>query len=574
MSNLSDARPVVPTDHLSLARANLRSHGIYLGDLPRNRNDPIWSQLTLPPISLTIPQLIVLKNYILRPTTTDFSYGDDEFSNSPVSGLRGCLDNIPDVSLDEALITAKYSVIHALKDTFPHAAEIMRGMIERHRYYIRERLLSSTGQRIREEYALAIRLYTLKETTEDPISLYRLMNRDLNNPSRNTELLANYLLYMKILIKGLRALGKAGGYYISNSAYRYMMLQGNELLQSKYDNYRSCFRAGEYITLAAFTSVSLDRHVASTFGDMLVYELREVVGVRLDSLSMYPMEKELLLIPPCVFRIEECVIDENGLLKVGMVHVRQQGATYLSDNADGEIFVDREAKLSPDATTPNPLVLGIKYSFLETFLQSSQSELSRQSQSCLNVANILRQTYQPPEGLSICEQLLEAGINDAVGKPTWYICYASQDNFVTLVDSIRASLEGFYGNAKAKEVILWIDLFSRSLDSYSNDATVTINIEVLSDVFKCVEHALLIADTWEEPTVIRMPARVLEVALCKRENMNLEVTTGKAQRERLSKIIAQSETLEIWSLLCAPRIAQLWLIAKQLVSYVDTFLPG
>jgi hypothetical protein len=137
MSNLSDARPVVPTDHLSLARANLRSHGIYLGDLPRNRNDPIWSQLTLPPISLTIPQLIVLKNYILRPTTTDFSYGDDEFSNSPVSGLRGCLDNIPDVSLDEALITAKYSVIHALKDTFPHAAEFLRVFIYRHIYTCR-----------------------------------------------------------------------------------------------------------------------------------------------------------------------------------------------------------------------------------------------------------------------------------------------------------------------------------------------------------------------------------------------------------------------------------------------------
>jgi hypothetical protein len=103
------------------------------------------------------------------------------------------------------------------------------------------------------DFALAIRFYTLDE----PISLYKSMNAQLNSVSRSTDSLSNYFMYMKLLIRGLRAMGNAGYYKIVNCAYRGLRVEGNSLLQTKYDNYRSCFRSGELLTMAGFTTVTL-----------------------------------------------------------------------------------------------------------------------------------------------------------------------------------------------------------------------------------------------------------------------------------------------------------------------------
>jgi hypothetical protein len=324
-----------PVDALSDARAKVRSHGLCLGNIPRNLNDPIWSELRLDPISLSLPQLIALRSYIMYPNKTDFASGTEPFSKSGVSELQNCLDSVADVSVKEALITAERAFIKAPANTTANAADVMEAMIDNHRQQICP-LVTSLG--ISEEHCLAVRLYTLKKTNEDPIAIYEPINRELNNSSRSRELLSYYYLYMRILIKGLRSMQKAGHYRVEDMAYRGLKIQGNRVLQSKYDHYQSCFTEGSLLTMAGFTSVSLNIDIAENevFCDKLIYELLDVTGVDLSMVSRY-QERELLLIPPCVFRIEGTRMD-NEKLVVTMRHIRQTGANYLSGTDTDEDY--------------------------------------------------------------------------------------------------------------------------------------------------------------------------------------------------------------------------------------------
>jgi hypothetical protein len=71
--------------------------------------------------------------------------------------------------------------------------------------------------------------------------------------------------------------------------------------------------------------------MSSVFTDMLVYKIVEATGVDICQLSEYPEESGLLLIPPCVFSIEGSEMID-GLLVVTLRHIRQHGASYLSED--------------------------------------------------------------------------------------------------------------------------------------------------------------------------------------------------------------------------------------------------
>jgi hypothetical protein len=328
-NNSSDAGRAQPVDNLSRARGKLRAQGLFLGDLPRDHNDRMWTTLKKRPYLLSAPELMVLKVYILNPTMTDLSCGTEEFSKSTVSELQNCLDLVPDATLMEALITADTAFVKVLSTTAPNAENTMKAMIEDHKQKVVTLLDTVNGN---EDHALAARLYTLK----DPIALYWPMNKQLNSPMRSRELISNYVLYMRLLIQSLRTMGKNGKYFIANKAYRGLIIARDEGLQKKYDNYQTCFPPGKLLTMAAFTSVSLVKEIAESteFSDKLVYELTEVTGVRMSHISQYPDEAELLLIPPCVFEIENVSKKDNDRLVVSLKHIRQPGASYLLDPDD------------------------------------------------------------------------------------------------------------------------------------------------------------------------------------------------------------------------------------------------
>jgi hypothetical protein len=123
--------------------------------------------------------------------------------------------------------------------------------------------------------------------------------------------------------------GMSKQWSLENIAYRGLKIAGNTDLQFKYDNYHSAFVVGKFLSMAAFTSLTMNRAVAMKFADRLLYEIQEVMGADISHLSRYPEEKELLLIPPCVFLILAVRMEKDWLI-VTLQHFRQKGATYLS----------------------------------------------------------------------------------------------------------------------------------------------------------------------------------------------------------------------------------------------------
>jgi hypothetical protein len=134
MNKSSDAHAVratsSPSDSLSVTRNILKDHGIYLGDLPRDPNDPIWVEMSRPPLNLSVPALDTLRSYILSLNIVDDSFGGEEFTRSPVGLLLNCLDDVPDVLLDDALITHERALVKAFSTTSPHAELLIRKLID------------------------------------------------------------------------------------------------------------------------------------------------------------------------------------------------------------------------------------------------------------------------------------------------------------------------------------------------------------------------------------------------------------------------------------------------------------
>jgi hypothetical protein len=153
-NNSSDAGRAQPVDNLSRARGKLRAQGLFLGDLPRDHNDRMWTTLKKRPYLLSAPELMVLKVYILNPTMTDLSCGTEEFSKSTVSELQNCLDLVPDATLMEALITADTAFVKVLSTTAPNAENTMKAMIEDHKQKVVTLLDTVNGN---EDHALAAR---------------------------------------------------------------------------------------------------------------------------------------------------------------------------------------------------------------------------------------------------------------------------------------------------------------------------------------------------------------------------------------------------------------------------------
>jgi hypothetical protein len=164
---------------------------------------------------------------------------------------------------------------------------------------------------------LSIRLYTFGSQR---VKFYPWINGPFHGSKRELHMLRNQLPYVRLLIRSLRALGRATGFY-RGVVYRGAELHPGSYLQEVYDNYiaqnaRNGLVNGRILRFPIFTSTSMSRQVAEdSFTGHVVYviSLNHDVGVNIADVSYFRSEGEVLLVPPASFVIRDLQMDKGTL---------------------------------------------------------------------------------------------------------------------------------------------------------------------------------------------------------------------------------------------------------------------
>jgi hypothetical protein len=269
---------------------------------------------------MSLAEIFAIKRLKMSLTSAELEVVGEDFSSSPAHSLTSCLDAVPDVTVLQSLIGPGPCLYNFLnKDTSLHVSKTMIETIVT--CQLKELTDLPIKPSIDIELLLAIRLYTLKF----PIPFYQYINQVLNSVYRAE--LADILPYMRLLTTALYAM-EACGYGTSTQAYRGVKTSNCPALKAKFDDDRNAFSADSLITFAGFTSVTRVASQAEPFAESFFFHFLEVRGVDISTISAFPTEKELLVIPPAVFRVGgSCLV--NGQLTVPLTHVEQAGASYL-----------------------------------------------------------------------------------------------------------------------------------------------------------------------------------------------------------------------------------------------------
>jgi hypothetical protein len=324
-----EAEPTV-ADVLTSAQAILKKNGFPLELLPKLSDDKVWAEIENR-YKMTLPQIMALKKHVdlqrrlQSPTTNAIpELTDEDFSASPVASLTNCLQFISNVTVLESLIGTGNCLFDLLPAVEPStradiSKDLITSVVATHRQVLVD---AAVRPDMDIELLLAIRMYTVKE----PIPFYDYMNRVLNSPNRDG--LSNIAPYMKLLIKALHAMDDCG-YGVTTQAYRGVKIRPGSVLEDKFNNSETVFVPQQLITFAGFTSVTTVASEAQNFGDIFFFHFLSVRGVDISSVSAFPREMELLVIPPAVFRVGgACKV--HGSLTVPLTHVEQENACYLS----------------------------------------------------------------------------------------------------------------------------------------------------------------------------------------------------------------------------------------------------
>jgi hypothetical protein len=212
---------------------------------------------------------------------------EDISFNQSLSHLLLCCDTVPDVSLEHAI----------LGNGTNHGSNCLRGQVVRGSCtedYIRSLISinrnelqdlpmtptilgSPTNVHITLEHLLAIRMYTFGN---DRFKLYVAVNAPFYDPNRTTDSLANQLPFVRLLIRSLRALGRATKFETGITVYRGASVENSPYLQQVYDSFlnntsNNNLRPGILFRFPSFTSTSTDiQEAMAQFGDDFVYEIR------------------------------------------------------------------------------------------------------------------------------------------------------------------------------------------------------------------------------------------------------------------------------------------------------------
>jgi hypothetical protein len=308
----------------------LRQHGMTVESLPLLTDNDGWKMLK-DDLQLTTGQIMALRKLVSTAVVTlTRDVVNEEFSMGPVGELQNCLDYAADVTVMQAILGPGRCVFDLFPDVEPSSGysvtrEAVKAMILTHQDWLLENSPIPFGI-VSLELQLILRIYTAKF----PFPLFQYVNRCLNCTDRNVRL-AEIAPFTKLAVFALRAMETAG-YVKTVPGYRGMIVEGNRGLQTNYDNYASAYNIGKLITFSAFTSVSLEDTVADAFGDKIFFHFIAVRGIDVSGLSAFPEERELIMIPPVVFRVIG-TFKLKGQLIINAELVNQPGATYLSSAA-------------------------------------------------------------------------------------------------------------------------------------------------------------------------------------------------------------------------------------------------
>jgi hypothetical protein len=323
-SNSSSSSAVATEDDIlasAMAVLNINGHPVSL--LPELSDTEGWTEIRTD-YKMTLVQVRALKKYIQSqqqpsPAKPKPNGVEDDFSFSPASGLKDCLQLTPDVTVLESLVEPGNCLLNLLE---PPTRAAMKALIEStvatHRHILVAQALKPN---IDIELLLAIRLYTL----QNPIPFFDYVNSVLNSPQRAG--LSNVAPFMKLLIKGLHAMDDCG-YGVTAQAYRGVNVKPGSALETKYNQCDTVFAPQQLITFAGFTSVTTEASQVKNFGAYFFFHFLSVRGIDISSISAFPQEQELLVIPPAVFRVGGA-FKLDGRLTVPLTHVEQENACYL-----------------------------------------------------------------------------------------------------------------------------------------------------------------------------------------------------------------------------------------------------
>jgi TPR repeat protein len=319
-SNSSSSSAVATEDDIlasAMAVLNINGHPVSL--LPELSDTEGWTEIKTD-YKMTLVQVRALKKYIQSqqqpsPAKAKPNGVEDDFSFLPASGLNDCLQLTPDVSVLESLVGPGNCLLNILEPPTRIAVEaLIESTVATHRHILVAQALKPN---IDIELLLAIRLYTL----QDPIPIFDYVNSVLNSPQRAG--LSNVAPFMKLLIKGLYAMDDCG-YGVTAQASRGVNVKPGSALETKYNQCDSVFAPQQLITFAGFTSGTTEASQVKNFGANFFFH-----GIDISSISAFPQEKELVVIPPAVFRVGGA-FKVDGRLTVPLTHVEQETTSYLS----------------------------------------------------------------------------------------------------------------------------------------------------------------------------------------------------------------------------------------------------
>jgi TPR repeat protein len=373
---------------LASAISILENNDIALELLPPKSDTEGWKEITAT-LGLSFAQTLALKKHtdvqtqVLTAQTATRAPSrempkppkppeatEEDFSLSSASALKDCLQLLPDATVIESLVGPG----HCLSNMLPTSAGITHqqilDIVNFHREAIRAIAVKPD---IDVELLVVIRLYTI----QSPIPFYHYVNKVLNSPDRTG--LENIAPFMRLLIRALHAMEDTG-YGFTGQAYRGVKIGDCTALQAKYDNHEIVFRPESLITFASFTSVTRESRQVQNFGEeyghSIFFHFLSVRGIDVSSVSMYPEEAEILVIPPAVFRVGgSCKLYRK--LTVPLTQVEQEGASYLRRAATAVVPVSREVRLlsGSDATVPSPVsILQILSDHYNMVMRGSRSD--------------------------------------------------------------------------------------------------------------------------------------------------------------------------------------------------------
>jgi len=151
---------------------------------------------------------------------------------------------------------------------------------------------------ITDDEAAAIHLYTAQWKPNGDKSLYCVLNKILRDPKRTN--VDKFFPYLRLLYEGISKLTP-----VSDMLFRGM-------------NYDKQYQKDEKIRFWGFSSTSVELPVVGEFvkedQKAIIFSMRCQCGYDISPFSAYPMEKEVLVIPPVQFKV-------TGVSKIGQLSI-------------------------------------------------------------------------------------------------------------------------------------------------------------------------------------------------------------------------------------------------------------